>query len=90
LEEFVFLGSEFLFLGEKEKDMLRKSILLISLGTFIALYLSFSEVLAQSNPIYVPLPGGVKAALYKPDSGPAPHVAVLTVHRVSNKLSALE
>jgi pimeloyl-ACP methyl ester carboxylesterase len=29
----------------------------------------------------------VKGALYKPDSGPAPHVAVLLMHRTSNFLS---
>ena len=70
--------------------MLKKSTLLISLGTFIALFLSVPSSFAQSDPIYVPLPGGVKSTLYKPDSGPAPDVAVLTVHRVSNKLSGLE
>ena len=31
---------------------------------------------AQSHPEFVPL-GRVSAALYKPDSGPAPHVAFL-------------
>lgn len=60
------------------------------MGTFIALFLSVPSSFAQSDPIYVPLPGGVKSTLYKPDSGPAPDVAVLTVHRVSNKLSGLE
>ena len=43
---------------------------------------------AQSNPTYVQFaPGAVKGALYKPDSGPAPHVAVLLIHRTSNFLS---
>jgi hypothetical protein len=44
---------------------------------------------AQSNPLYVPLGGAVKGALYKPDSGPAPHVGVLVTHRTSNVLSSL-
>src|SRR5215510_13728787 len=43
---------------------------------------------AQSNPTYVQFsPGSVKGALYKPDSGPAPHVAVLVIHRTSNFLA---
>ena len=46
--------------------------------------------LAQSNPLYIQFsPGAVKGALYKPDSGPAPHVAVLLTHRASNFLSHL-
>lgn len=45
---------------------------------------------AQSNPTYVQFsPGTVKGALYKPDSGPAPHVAVLLIHRTANFLGAL-
>jgi hypothetical protein len=44
---------------------------------------------AQSNPLYVPLGGAVKGALYKPDSGPPPHVGVLVTHRTSNVLSSL-
>ncbi len=43
---------------------------------------------AQSNPLYISFtPGAVKGALYKPDSGPAPHVAVLLIHRTGNFLS---
>ena len=41
---------------------------------------------AQTNPVYVPL-GQVKGALYRPDSGPAPHVAVFRMHRTANSLS---
>ena len=33
---------------------------------------SGSQLWAQSHPEYIPLGGGVKGALYKPDSGPAP------------------
>ncbi len=47
-----------------------------------------APLFAQSNPIYVQFsPGSVKAALYKPDSGPAPHVAVLLIHRTANFLA---
>ena len=43
-----------------------------------------------TGPIYVPFtPGSVKGVLYKPDSGPAPHVAVLLIHRTSNFLAHL-
>ena len=47
-----------------------------------------AEASAQSNPLYVQFtPGSVKGALYKPDAGPAPHVAVLLIHRTANFLS---
>ena len=45
-----------------------------------------SSASAQSHPEYVPL-GRVQAALYKPDSGPAPHIAFLVAHRTANNLS---
>jgi len=45
---------------------------------------------AQSNPLYIQFsPGAVKAALYKPDAGPAPHVAILAMHRTSNFMGYL-
>jgi pimeloyl-ACP methyl ester carboxylesterase len=45
---------------------------------------------AQSRPVYIPFtPGAVKGALYTPDTGPAPHVAVLLIHRTGNFLSHL-
>src|SRR5262249_5266301 len=41
-------------------------------------------------PTYIPFtPSAVKGALYKPDSGPAPHVAVLLIHRTGNFLPHL-
>jgi hypothetical protein len=42
---------------------------------------------AQSNPTFFPLSGGAKGVLYKPDSGPAPHVGVIVIHRTSNFLA---
>ena len=45
-----------------------------------------SNAHAQSHPEFVPL-GRVAAALYKPDSGPAPHVAFLVSHRTANNLN---
>jgi len=45
---------------------------------------------AQSAPTYVTFtPASVKGALYKPDTGPAPHVAVLLIHRTANFLPHL-
>ena len=43
--------------------------------------LAAGPALAQSHPEFVQL-GRVSAALYKPDSGPAPHVAFLVAHRL--------
>jgi dienelactone hydrolase len=51
----------------------------------VAAIASPSVVVAQSHPEYVPL-GRLSAALYRPDSGPAPHVAFLIMHRTSNYL----
>lgn len=46
--------------------------------------------LGQSNPVYVQFtPSAVKGALYKPDTGPAPHVAILIMHRTANFMSHL-
>jgi hypothetical protein len=64
-----------------------KMLLLLVLALVFAFPASHS--LAQSNPLYVPLGGAVKGALYKPDSGPAPHVGILVTHRTSNVLSSL-
>ena len=45
---------------------------------------------AQSEPRYIQFtPSAVKGALYKPDTGPSPHVAVLIMHRTGNFLSHL-
>jgi pimeloyl-ACP methyl ester carboxylesterase len=48
-----------------------------------------SPLFAQSRPTYIQFsPGPVKGALYKPDSGPSPHVAILLIHRTANMLGA--
>src|SRR5713226_7819271 len=63
--------------------MSRSIVLLTVCGLALA-----ATLFAQSNPIYVQFsPGAVKGALYKPDGGPAPHVAVLLIHRTSNFLA---
>src|ERR1700756_2785792 len=39
---------------------------------------------AQSDPHFIAFAGISKGALYRPDSGPAPHVGILVMHRTSN------
>ena len=41
---------------------------------------------AQARPEFVPL-GRLSAALYRPDAGPAPHVAFVIMHRTANSLN---
>jgi hypothetical protein len=42
---------------------------------------------AQSKPEFIAFLGTSKAALYRPDAGPAPHVGILVMHRTSNFLA---
>jgi hypothetical protein len=53
--------------------------------TAVAMAVS-SVCFAQSHPEYIRL-GQLSAALYKPDSGPAPHVAFVLAHRTANYLN---
>ncbi|HKB14113.1 MAG TPA: hypothetical protein VKD69_25790 [Vicinamibacterales bacterium] len=47
-----------------------------------------TSAFAQSPPLYIQFtPGSVKGALYTPDRGPAPHVAILLIHRTANFMS---
>ena len=55
-------------------------------GCTLAALLTASAAHAQSRPEFIPL-GRVSAALYKPDSGPAPHIAFLVAHRSANNLN---
>jgi hypothetical protein len=63
----------------------------ILLSLLLALVFAFpaAQSFAQSNPLYVPLGGGVKGALYNPNSGPAPHVGIIVTHRTGDVLSSL-
>ena len=64
--------------------MNRSVVLLTATALAIA-----SPLFAQSQPTYVQFsPSAVKGALYKPDSGPAPHIAILVIHRTSNVLGS--
>jgi hypothetical protein len=64
-----------------------KTLLSAFVVFILVVALSESPSWAQSHPEYIPLGGGVKGALYKPDSGPAPHVGILVMHRTVNFLS---
>src|ERR1044071_3010931 len=44
------------------------------------------HAIAQTNPIFLQL-GQAKGALYKPDSGPAPHVGIVVMHREANYMN---
>jgi pimeloyl-ACP methyl ester carboxylesterase len=59
----------------------------VTIASVLALCLASHSASAQSHPEFVAMPGVSKAALYKPDSGPAPHVGVLVMHRTSNYLA---
>ena len=52
------------------------------------LYASAVVAFAQSNPVFVQF-RPAKGALYKPDTGPAPSVAILVVHSTGNTMSGL-
>ena len=55
--------------------------------TALSLCLTADLASAQSRPELLPFPGRTKAALYRPDSGPAPHVGIMVMHRTSNYLT---
>ena len=57
-------------------------------GLLIGIWLSLTvgDSFAQTRPEYIPLGGGVKGVLYRPDSNPSPQVAVIIIHRTSNYL----
>src|SRR2546426_8696952 len=56
----------------------------------VGLAFGLSTARAQSNPTFVPLSGGTKALLYRPDNNLSPRVGVLTVHRTGDKFTAPE
>jgi pimeloyl-ACP methyl ester carboxylesterase len=56
------------------------------LGAWLAVCVWQPPARAQSRPEFIAFQGVTKAALYRPDSGPAPRVGVLVMHRTSNYL----
>ena len=70
--------------------MSRLAVFARPLATLALVWLLAVDVAAQSNPAYIRFnPAATKGALYKPDSGPAPHVAVLLIHRTNNFMAHL-
>jgi hypothetical protein len=59
----------------------------LTLAGALVLCLAPDAAFAQSKPEFIAMAGRAKAALYKPDSGPAPHVGILVMHRTSNYLA---
>jgi hypothetical protein len=70
--------------AEMKTKALVSTLMVLSLISAVAL----SEAMGQSNPRFIDLGGGVNGALYTPDSGPAPHVGILNMHRVGNNISS--
>ena len=58
-----------------------------ALAAALALTLVPEIAVAQSRPELIPVPGRIKMALYRPDSGPAPTVGIIVMHRTSNYLT---
>src|SRR5258705_514166 len=69
---------------QKYFDRLLALLFVLVLNTTPALFVP--STFAQSHPEYIPLGGGVKAVLYRPDSNPTPHVGIIIIHRTSNYL----
>ena len=65
--------------------MKRLQLLFFAIATSVAIAAP-SASFAQSHPEFIAL-GRVSAALYKPDRGPAPHVAFVIGHRTANYLN---
>ena len=63
---------------------------LLGIAIGLALALIATAASAQSNPRYIQFqPSATKGALYVPDSGPAPTIAFLTIHRTSNFMNLI-
>ncbi len=65
-----------------------KTKILLAILTILSLTVAVgvSCSFAQTNPIFLQL-GQAKGALYKPDSGPPPHVGIVVMHRESNYMN---
>jgi len=65
---------------------MRKHLSTLALSISFLLSAHGTQSMAQSNPTFMQL-GRAKSALYKPDSGPEPHVGIIVMHRESNCLN---
>jgi hypothetical protein len=66
--------------------MKTKIVLSMLVMLSLAVVATGSRSLAQTNPVFIQL-GQAKGALYKPDSGPPPHVGIVVMHRESNYMN---
>jgi pimeloyl-ACP methyl ester carboxylesterase len=64
-----------------------KNTFLVAIMIYALTLLRPAASVAQSHPEYLTFRRGVKGALYKPDSGPAPHVGIILMHRTANFLN---
>ena len=64
----------------------KRVVLTIALILSFTFALSLSQLFAQTNPVFLQL-GQAKGALYKPDSGPSPHVGIIVMHREANYMN---
>jgi pimeloyl-ACP methyl ester carboxylesterase len=64
-----------------------RNVVRAAVATAIALWAVTGVAGAQSRPEFVPFQGRAKGALYRPDSGAAPHVGILVMHRTANYLA---
>src|SRR4029077_1421862 len=71
-----------------KEDSIMKTKTLLLMVLILGLMLAFAAPhgLSQTRPEYIPLGGGVKGVLYRPDSNPSPQVAVIIIHRTANYL----
>ena len=53
----------------------------------VALGIGCEPASAQSNPQFIRFQGASSGALYRPDSGPAPRVGIVVMHRTSNYMT---
>src|SRR5215472_4880998 len=72
--------------NRKESVEMKTKMFLLLLVLCVTLGLGFSSSFAQTNPVFVQL-GQAKGALYKPDSGPLPHVGIVVMHREANYMN---
>ena len=63
-----------------------KILLLVLTILSLQVAVDISRSFGQTNPTFVQL-GQAKGALYKPDSGPPPHLGIVVMHREANYMN---
>ncbi len=74
------------FSQKGEPVIMLRNILAFAISVAFTLIAFGSRSWAQSGPTFVQL-GRAKGALYKPESGPEPHVGIIVMHREANYLN---